>query len=49
LRRNQSHNITVKFAGTQTNLNNTPKSIQCASTALNLYFIHPDHLNTPTS
>ncbi len=47
LKDNQTHSIAVKFAGTQTNLNTTPKTIQCASTALNLYFIHPDHLNTP--
>jgi hypothetical protein len=25
----QAHTITVKYAGTQTNLNNTPKSVNC--------------------
>jgi RHS repeat-associated protein len=47
LKDNQAHSILVKFAGTQTNLNATPKSIQCVSTALSLFYIHPDHLNTP--
>ena len=47
LKDNQTHTITVKYAGTQTNLNSTPKPLQCAPSGAQAYYIFPDHLGTP--
>ena len=47
LKDNQVHSIVVKYAGTQTNLNSTPKPLQCAPSGAQAYYIFPDHLGTP--
>ena len=42
-----SHTLTTRYAGTQQELNATPKALSCAPAGPKLYYIHADQIGTP--